>query len=256
MRQFYTAEKNKINYCRSPRRIYDAVHCKGVTAQVKNKTTRFLIISIICISILCVIVFSYLTLRMNRRGAKAIEELGAIYMTGMGEQAANHFGTTIELRLSQVGALVDSVPPVDGRDISSTKVQLSYNARARGFDHLAFLFSDGSFEMLYGSDIIADDAEPFLDSLTSGEGKMEAGRDSLGNSLVLMGIPAAYRTDDGRESIALVAALPVSYISDTLSLDPDNEMIYYFIIDREGEFYRQGQRRHGRVVLRASPQQV
>ncbi len=203
---------------------------------MKNRTTRFLIISLICISIFCVLDFSYLTSRMNRRGAEAIGELGAIYMAGMSEQAATHFGTTIELRLSQVGALVDSVPPGSGRDRDSVRVSLSYNARARGFDHLALYGEDGSFEMLYGSQIEVNASDTFHQSLKNGEEKMTIGKNGLGEDLVLMGIPAAYPMENGGESVALVAALPITYISDTLSLDADNDMIYYFIIDRNGEF--------------------
>ncbi len=203
---------------------------------MKNKTARFLVISLVCVSILCVVVFSGLTFEMNRRGAKAIGELGAIYMSGMSEQAATHFGTTIELRLSQVSGLVDSVPPDSGRDMAATQVALSYNSRARGFDHLALCTSDGRFEMLYGSQIEAHTPETFLESLRRGEEKMTTGRDAQGGDLVLMGIPAAYPMEGGGESIALVATLPVSYISDTLSLDADNDMLYYFIIDSNGEF--------------------
>ncbi len=203
---------------------------------MKNKTARFLIVSIVLASFLCVLVFSYLTTQMNRRGAEAIGELGAIYMAGMSEQAATHFGTTIELRLSQVGALVDSVPPGSGRDMASERVALSYNARARGFDHLALCGADGSFEMLYGSQMTADSLDVFTDGLTAGEEMMATGQDELGEELLLMGIPAAYPLSGGGKSAALVATLPVSYISDTLSLDADNDMIYYFIIDPEGEF--------------------
>ncbi len=195
-----------------------------------------MIVSLICISIFCVLDFSFLTVRMNQRSAKAIEELGAIYMSGMGEQAATHFGTTIELRLSQVSALVDSVPPSSGRDISATHVALSHNARARGFDHLALYQEDGTFAMLYGSQMQTNDSDAFLESLKNGEEKMAVGQDSLGNDLLLMGVPAAYPMEDGGESTALVAALPVSYISDTLSLDVDDAIIYYFIIDRAGDF--------------------
>ncbi len=203
---------------------------------MKNRTFRFLIVSIICIAVICVLDFSYLTLRMNRRGAEAIEELGSIYMKGMSEQAAAHFGTTIELRLSQVGALVDSVPPGNSKNIDSARVALSYSARARGLDHLALCTGDGGFDMLYGSQMKAANAESFVQSLTDGEATMTVGSDEQGNDLVLMGIPADYPMDGGRESIALVAALPVSYISDTLSLDSDDNMIYYFIIDRDGDF--------------------
>ena len=203
---------------------------------MKNKTARFLVISLICVSILCVVVFSCLTFEMNRRGAKAIGELGAIYMSGMSEQAATHFGTTIELRLSQVSGLVVSVPPDSGRDMASNRVALSYNSRARGFDHLALCTRDGKLEMLYGSQIEAHDPDTFLESLHKGEEKMAVGHDANNENLLLMGIPAAYPMEDGSESIALVATLPISYISDTLSLDADNDMIYYFIIDSNGEF--------------------
>ena len=75
---------------------------------MKNKTTRFLTISLISVSILCVFVFTSLAARMNGRGAKTIQEIGEIYMAGMGKQVDTHFKTIIELRLSQVGALVDS----------------------------------------------------------------------------------------------------------------------------------------------------
>ena len=203
---------------------------------MKNRTARFLIISVICISVLCILDFSFLVRRMNKRSAEAIGELGEIYMEGMSEQAAKHFGTTIELRLSQVGALVDSVPPGGNQNQDSVRVALSYNARARGFDHLALCAQDGTFEMLYGSQMQAEDVDSFMQSLRDGEEKMAVGKDELGNELVLMGIPAAYSMENGEESVALTAALPVTYISDTLSLDADNEMLYYFIIDRDGNF--------------------
>ena len=85
---------------------------------MKNKTTRFLIVSIVCVSVLCVLDFSFLALGMNRMGAEAVGELGAMYMAGMSEQAATHFGTAIELRLAQVEALVDSVPPSSAQERS------------------------------------------------------------------------------------------------------------------------------------------
>ncbi len=203
---------------------------------MKSRVTRGLVISLVLVSALCVMVFSYLALQMNRRGADAVGEIGSIYMAGLSEQAASHFGTAIELRLSQVGALVDSVPPDSQAEISAMRVALSYYARARGFDHLALLGQDGSFEMLYGSQIQAEEAEAFLSSLTGGEEKMAIGQDLIGEDVLLMGIPAAYPMYSGEKSAALVAALPVSYISDTLSLDSDDDMIYYFIIDRKGDF--------------------
>ena len=203
---------------------------------MKHRATRNLVISLICISMLCVAVFFYLSVKMNGRSAEAIGEIGSVYMAGMSEQAAAHFGTAIQLRLSQVGALVDSCPPDSVKSKTTMTITLSYNARARGFDHLALYGADGSFEMIYGSSIEAEDSANFLQSLKNGEEKMALGRDTVGETALLMGIPASYPMSDGSESVALVAALPISYITDTLSLDSDNAMIYYFIIDKNLNF--------------------
>ena len=203
---------------------------------MKHRATRNLVISLICISMLCVAVFFYLSVKMNGRAAEAIGKIGSVYMAGMSEQAAAHFGTAIQLRLSQVGALVDSCPPDSVKSKTTMTITLSYNARARGFDHLALYGADGSFEMIYGSSIEAEDSANFLQSLKNGEEKMALGRDTVGETALLMGIPASYPMSDGSESVALVAALPISYITDTLSLDSDNAMIYYFIIDKNLNF--------------------
>lgn len=162
---------------------------------VKNRTTRFLIVSVVCIFSVLILVFALMTYLMNRRSAEVIGQLGGLYMAGMSEQAATHFGTTIELRLSQVNALVDSVPPGTNLNFDTARISLSYNARARGFDHLAFFRPDGTFEMLYGSNMTVNDTESFLHSLESGEDMMSIGSDESGEAIVLMGIPAVISFD-------------------------------------------------------------
>jgi signal transduction histidine kinase/CheY-like chemotaxis protein len=207
---------------------------------LKNKTTRFLTISLISVSILCVFVFTSLAARMNGRGAKTIQEIGEIYMAGMGKQVDTHFKTIIELRLSQVGALVDSVPPASSEVDTSALVSLTYNARARGFDYLAFYTNDGLFDMIYGSQVTLTDPEAFHKSLSNGASKVAVGTDIQGNDIILMGIPAAYSLDNGTSCLALVAGLPSSYIGETLALNMDDPMINYSVIRWDGSFIIHG----------------
>ena len=141
---------------------------------MKNRTTRFLIISGIITVALCVVIFTVQTVHMSRRSSEAINELGDIYISGMSEQTARHFGTTIELRMSQVSAIVDSVPP-KGSVESSMRVTLAYSARARGFAYLAMCSEEGALEMLYGTQLAIDDSDSFLASLMRGEQKMSVG---------------------------------------------------------------------------------
>ena len=62
---------------------------------MKNKTTRFLIISLLAVSLLCTAVFSFLAIYMNRRSTDTINEVGKIYMSGVSEQISMHFATTM-----------------------------------------------------------------------------------------------------------------------------------------------------------------
>ena len=202
---------------------------------MKNRTTRFLIISGILTIALCVVIFTVQAIHMSRRSAEAISELEDIYISGMSEQAARHFGTTVELRMMQVSTIVNSVPS-RGAVESSMRLTLTYNARMRGFAYLAMCSKDGALEMLYGSQLAVDDQDSFLASLTRGEQKMSVGHDGDGRDVVLMGVPAVYPMTEGENSIALVAGFPASYITDTLSVDMDDSNLYYAIIRDDGSY--------------------
>ena len=55
---------------------------------MKNKTTRYLTVSLVLVSFFCVFVFGVQTVCMNLMRADAIRELGVIYMSGLSEQVA------------------------------------------------------------------------------------------------------------------------------------------------------------------------
>ncbi len=211
---------------------------------MRNITTRFLTVSLILVSIFCVLIFSAQTLWTNLMASNAIRDIGVIYMSGMSRQVATHFGTTIDLRLNQVSALVDSVPPQRLEDDSVIRVSLSHSARTNGFEHLAFYTSEGEFNMIYGLHMSLEAPEPFLRSLQNGEEKVGAGRDSSGRQLILMGVPAAYPLADGTFSTALVAALPTSYFQETLSVNVHDSIVDYAIIREDGTFILQNDNIH------------
>ncbi len=220
--------KNKKNGKRS---LYD----RGIAQGIQDKTTRFLIVSLASVSILCMIVFAFFTIHMNRHNSNTISEIGRIYMSGMSEQVAMHFETTIDLRLSQLEALNETIPPerFDGEEM---RQQLAYNAQVRGFEYLAFYSQDGKFEMIYGEPVSLSDPLPFYRSIAGGDKKVAVGRDTDGKELVLVGVPAKYPMSDGKECIALVAGLPIEYIQETLFLNKETSMEYYFIVRRDGSF--------------------
>ena len=201
---------------------------------VRKKTMRFLRNSAIFILILCVAIFSFLAFYMNGKSSGTITEMGTIYMSGMSEQISIHFEKTMGLRLAQVEELEKEVPPQEADQ--ELLEELTYSGQARGFDYLAFYNTDGSFDMIYGENVKVTDPEPFFLSMNSDEKKIAVGTDSADVDIVLMGIPAKYRLDNGETSIALVAGIPVSYVKEVLALDENDSMVYSHIIRRDGSF--------------------
>ena len=205
---------------------------------MKNKTTRFLIVSLVLAVALCIGLFSFLTTFMGKRSSDTINKVGQFYMESLSQQIAMHFETTIGLRLQQVEALVIGTPPAAESNKGHQQVldELSYNAKARGFDYLALLSEDGQFEMIYGNPLEISDPGPFMNSLKDDDLKVAVGNDAENNRILLLGVPAEYCMDDGSGALALVAGLPVDYITSTLSLEEDANKTYSFIIREDGSF--------------------
>ncbi len=204
--------------------------------KAKDHTTQFLLGGLIIVAVLCICIFSYMAFHMERRSSETISQVGLTYMSGMSEQVSLHFETTMSLRLSQVRALVNTIRPESTYETEKVWERLEYHARARAFNYLALCSSDGTFEMIYGDQIQADDPESYLRSLNEGKDKVAVGKDADGKSIILLGVPVAYPMSDGRDSAALVACIPVDYLSQTLSLNENNERVYSFIIRKNGSF--------------------
>ncbi len=199
-------------------------------------TTRFLTVSISAVLALTVCIFTFLAIYMRRQSEDTIHEVSQMYMSSISEQITMHFETTIGLRLNQLDALIKTVISEDIHNNVEEQNALITDARTREFTHLAFYHTDGSFDMLYGSPLQVTDPEPFLASMSQGEKKVAVGSDRDGNTLILLGVPASHASTEENPCTALVAALPVSYISETLSLDENNDHVYSFIIREDGSF--------------------
>ncbi len=203
---------------------------------MNNKTSRFLRISLILILLLCLLMFSFLAFFMNTQSRKTINEVGNLYMSGMSEQISLHFQTTVGLRLSQLEALMGAVPTGSEANIEEIFSNLAHDAQARGFEYLAFYTNDGKFDMLLGEQVFVTDPQPFDGSMVDGEKKIAVGTDSSGSRIVLLGQPILDFSTGGKTYIALVAGLPVEYISTTLALDENDSLVYSHIIRRDGSY--------------------
>ena len=201
----------------------------------KNSTTGFLISSFIGLLIFSIIIFSLLGIYMSRKSKKTVYEIGNIYMSGMNEQMSQHFETVIKLRFNQVSGIV-SVVPTDTNDKDVLYEELIYRAQVREFNYLALCSTEGDFQTLYGQSIQPLNPEPFVEALLQGEQRVAVGIDAAGNEVVLFGVDAAYPMLSGDKSTGLIAAVPLEYITDFLSLEDEGQLMYYHIIRPDGSF--------------------
>ena len=202
----------------------------------KNETTQFLLISLILVLILSVTAFSFLAVFLNRQSTSTIREVSRMYMSGLSDQIARHFETTIGLRLDQMDALARDIQPERIHNDTAQQESLIASAKAREFSYLGFYRVDGTFEMLYGSPLEVTDPEPFMNSLLRGEKKVAVGTDAQDNGVILLGLPTTNPPTEEHSCVAIVAGLPASYISKTLSLEENADHVYSFIIREDGSF--------------------
>ena len=203
---------------------------------MKNKTARFLVISLIGVALLCVCVFSFLAFHMSVQSARTINEVGTLYMSSMSQQISIHFESIIGLQMNQLKTLADTIPSSEIHTSRTLQENLIAQAQARDFTYLGFCASDGSLEMLYGSQLTVTDPQPFLDSLNKEQQKVAIGTNASGEKVILLGAPSPWPSAPEHDCVALVVGLPAEYISDNLSLEENNERAYSFIIRRDGSF--------------------
>lgn len=203
---------------------------------MKNKKRGLLSGGLVIIMLVFMLMFVVLIRFISWRNKEMISDVGTLYMAGMNERITMHFETTIEAQFEHLESVVKDTATVDRSDYANLQEQLRYNARGRNFDYLALYSDSGELEMLMGDQIRLADPEPFLGSLQNGENKVAVGLDESDNDIVLFGIKSNYPMSNGKQSIALVAAIPSDYIIKTLSLDNNDSLVYSHVIRRDGSY--------------------
>ncbi len=204
--------------------------------QKQRKITHFLRNSMILIGIVCIGVFAYIGVYINTQSEKTINEVGSVYMANMNARVSKHFSTMVDLRMTQLDTLVESIPNGSKKDSAQVREWLEYNAKLRGLDSLAYYFDDGSFEIIYGTEIASANPEKFLEIMRNGDRTVSVGYSNDGEQAAIIGTPFKAEMDDGRKSIAIIGKMPIEYIAETLTLNADDELFYSFVIRKDGSF--------------------
>ncbi len=203
---------------------------------MRDKTYRFLAGSLAAVCVLCVGVFTALAFYLNRQNERTITQVGNIYMASMNDRISKHFETMTDHRLTQMETLSETIPPSYRGGKAELGEWLEINGEARNFDSLAYYFSDGSLEMVYGGPVEISSPEALLTTMEDKENRVTIGHNSQGEQVILACVPVSIEVPGLEECIALVGELPISYIAETLALDDEDSLIYSFVIRKDGSF--------------------
>lgn len=214
-----------------------------------NKQFITMLSSIIVGVLLSIVMFIILSIFMTKNSSSTINSASEIYMQGMGSQVAKRYETAITLKMDMVDALaktniLDNNTKPTPEELEALNESLRVNAKARGFEYLAYYDAEGHMDMILGKEANITDPEPFRDSIRKGSKKVAVGKgvDENGatdNGLIFISVPIkGYFMHDGTtECLSLVAGVSNEDIVNMLFMDRDDAAtVYSHIIRRNGSF--------------------
>ncbi len=208
----------------------------GVGKMTKNKIKHFLVGSLASVCVVCIVAFIALTAYLNRQNDQAVTQLGNIYMSNINERISKHFDAISDQCLIPMTTFAENIPPMCKSDKEEYYKWMTYYGHSRDYDSISWCDDEGNLETIYGNTLQYSGPAIFLEALKNGEKRVAVGYNSAGEQVVLMCAPVKLSIPGMEDCIAMVGELPISYLSDILSLEEENSIVYSLVIREDGTF--------------------
>ncbi len=203
---------------------------------MKDKIKHFLIISLVSVCIVCIAAFAALAVYLNRQNNQAVTQLGNIYMSTINDRISKHFGAISDQCLTPLTTFAENIPPMCEGSKEEYFKWMTYYGHSRDYESISWCDSEGNIETIYGSSLQYSGPAVFLDALKNGESRVAVGYNGQGEQVVLMCSPVRLSIPGMENCVAMIGELPISYLSDILSLEEENALVYSFVIRKDGTF--------------------
>ncbi|MBO5163544.1 MAG: response regulator [Ruminococcus sp.] len=203
---------------------------------MKNKIKHFLVGSLISVCIVCIVSFAALAVYLNRQNEQAVTQLGNIYMSNINERITMHFDAISEQCLTPMTTFAENIPPSCDSNKEEYVKWMTYYGHSRNYESISWLDAEGNVETIYGDPLQPINSASFAKSLQNGEGRVAVGRNIIDEQVVLMCAPVNLSIPGMEDCVAMVGALPISYLYDILSLEDNDTLVYSMVIRNDGTF--------------------
>ncbi len=203
---------------------------------MKNKIKHFLVGSLAGVCVVCVVAFVGLSVYLSHQNEQAVTQLGSIYMSNINDRISKHFDAISDQCLTPMTTFAENIPPMCDSNKEEYYKWMTYYGHSRDYDSISWCDEDGNLESIYGGSLQASGNKAFMESLKKGESRVAVGHNDAGEQVVLMCAPVSLNIPGMEDCIAMIGEMPISYLSDILSLEEKDSLVYSLVIRKDGTF--------------------
>ncbi len=203
---------------------------------MKDKIKHFLVGSLASVCVVCIVAFAALAVYLNIQNEQAVTQLGNIYMSNINDRISKHFGAISDQCLVPMTTFAENIPPMCESSKEEYFKWMTYYGHSRNYESVSWCDSEGNLETIYGDTLQYSGPAVFLESLKKGESRVAVGYNGDGEQVVLMCAPVSLDIPGMEDCVAMIGELPISYLSDTLSLEEEKSLVYSLVIRKDGTF--------------------
>ncbi len=202
---------------------------------MKNRIKHFLTGSLAAVCFLCIAAFGILAFYLNRQSSQAVTQLGNIYMANINDRISKHFGAISDQCLVPMTTFAENIPPMCESSKEEYFKWMTYYGHSREYESISWCDSEGNLEAIYGKPLQYSGPATFLETLKNGESRVAVGYNGDGEQVVLMCAPVRLDIPGMEDCVAMIGELPISYLSEILSLEQEGSLVYSLVIRKNGD---------------------
>ncbi len=203
---------------------------------MKDKIKHFLAGSLAAVCVVCIAAFAALAFYLSQQNDQAVTQLGNMYMSNINNRISKHFGAISDQCLNPMITFAENIPPMCENSKEEYYRWMTYYGQSRDYESISWCDDEGNLEAIYGDPLQYSGPATFLDTLKNGESRVAVGFNGSGEQVVLMCAPVRLSIPGMEHCIAMIGEMPISYLSDILSLEDENSLVYSLVIRKTGDF--------------------
>lgn len=201
-----------------------------------RRSVRGLVTELLVMLVLCMGVFSAVTLYALSRSDETIDGVSGAFMEQMSAQLRLNFSSELGLYRSELESARLAVAAANIESGSDARTVFAEQAASYSFSYAALYSISGTADVLMGPAVELDDQGAFTAKVLAGEDAVTSGTAEDGTELLVFAVPVERRMLWGETSAMLAVGVPLADVVDALSLDVSTTQVYTHIVRADGSF--------------------